>query len=175
MKKKSTDYFGKAIMISLLLILIDLIGGFAHLRFEGWFKWIGTIVLVVALIIFCIQFAKQQTDGVTFGKVFGYGFKISLVISILMAFYTLLSFFVIFPELPDQILANSRSTMEAKGNLSQEQIDQGIAMSKKFLQPLPLMIFAFLGTLFFGTIASLLGGAFAKKSEPVPTVFNDNP
>jgi hypothetical protein len=175
MKKKSTDYFAKGIMISLLLILIDLIGGFAHLRFEGWFKWIGTIVLVFAIIIFCVQFAKQQTNGVTFGKVFGYGFKIALVISILLALYTLLSFFVIFPELPDQILANSRSTMEAQGKLTQDQIDQGLAISKKFLQPVPLMIFAFLGTLFFGTIASLLGGALAKKSEPVPTVLNDNP
>jgi hypothetical protein len=32
-----------------------------------------------------------------------------------------------------------------------------------------------LGTLFFGTIASLLGAAFTKKSEPEPAIFKDNP
>ncbi len=39
------------------------------------------------------------------------------------------------------------------------------------MQPIPLAIFAFLGTLFFGTIASLLGAAFTKKSEPVRIFF----
>ena len=42
MKKKSTDYLGKGIMLSLILMVMDLIGGFAHLRFESWFKWIST-------------------------------------------------------------------------------------------------------------------------------------
>ncbi len=45
MKKKSTDFMGKGILISLILIVIDLIGGFAHLRFETWFKWISTIIM----------------------------------------------------------------------------------------------------------------------------------
>ena len=39
MKKKS-DFLNKGILLALILIVIDLIGGFAHLRFETWFKWI---------------------------------------------------------------------------------------------------------------------------------------
>ena len=175
MKKKSTDYFGKGLIISLLLMVIDLIGGFAHLRFETWFKWISTILLITLLIYFCIQYGKTLTDGVTFGKVFGYGFKIALVVSILMVIYTLISITLIFPEFVDQVLLKTRTDLEAKGGLSEEQIDQGVNMTKKFMQPIPIALFSFLATLFFGTIGSLLGGAFTKKGEPVPTIFKDNP
>ena len=173
MKKTSSDFIGKGIVLSLILIVINLIGGFAHLQFESWFGWISTIVQVIAIIIFCIQFGKQQTDGVTFGKVFGYGFKVALVISVIVAIYTLLSILLIFPEFTDQAIQHARTSMEAKGNLTEDQIDQGLAMTKKFLQPVPITIFAFLGSLFFGTIAALLGGAFTKKSEV--DVFKTNP
>ncbi|HEV3224930.1 MAG TPA: DUF4199 domain-containing protein [Puia sp.] len=175
MKKRSTDFMSKAILLSLVLIIINLIGGFAHLQFETWFRWLPSIILVVAIIIFCIQYGKQETEGVTYGKAFGYGFKISLVVSILVAIYALLSVLFIFPEFTDQALQQARAAMEAKGNLTEDQIDQGIAMTKKFMQPIPVGIFAFLGTLFFGTIASLLGAAFTKKSEPEPAIFKDNP
>ncbi len=131
MKKKSTDYFGKGLIISLLLMVIDLIGGFAHLRFETWFRWISTILMIILLIYFCIQYGKTQTDGVTFGKVFGYGFKIALVVSILMVIYTMISVYLIFPEFVDQVLLKTRTDLEAKGGLSEEQIDQGVNHDKE--------------------------------------------
>ncbi len=175
MKKKSTDFMVKGILLSLVLMVISLIGGFAHLQFESWFKWVPTIIQVTIIIIFCVQYGKHQSDGVTFGKVFGYGFKISLVVSILMILYGLLSFFVIFPEFNDLALQQARAGMEAKGNLTEDQIDKGMEITKKFMQPVPIAIITFLGTLLVGTIASLLGAAFTKKSEPEPEIFKDNP
>jgi Protein of unknown function (DUF4199) len=173
MKKKSSDVMSKAILLTLILIVIDLIGGFAHLRFEGWFRWISTIVLAIAIIVFCIQFGKQQVEGVTYGKVFGYGFKIALLVSVFVVVYSLISINFIFPEYIDQVLLKTRTDLQAKGGMSDEQIDQAVSMTKKFMTPVPMSIFIFLATLFFGTIAALLGAAFAKKSEP--NVFQGNP
>jgi len=173
MKKKSSDFIGKAVLLALILIVVDLIGGFAHLRFESWFKWISTIITFAAIIIFCIQYGKQETDGVTFGKVFGYGFKISLVLSVIMGLYSLLSTTLIFPELIDQILVKTRTDLQAKGGMTDDQIDQAVNMTKKFIQPIPLALIAMVATLFFSTIAALLGAAFTKKSEP--TIFQDHP
>jgi len=173
MNKNSSDVLGKAILIALILIVVDLIGGFGHLRFEKWFSWISTVILAVSLIVVSINYGKKQNNQVTYGKVFGYAFKIALVISIVVALYSLLSSYVIFPEFRDQLLEKTRADMEAKGGLTEEQIDAGMAMTKKFIQPVPLALFAFLGTLFFGTIAALLGAAFTKKSEP--NVFQNNP
>jgi hypothetical protein len=166
MEKKSSDYLGKALMLALVLIVVDLIGGFAHLRFESWFKWLSTFIAMIAIIVFCIQFGKRQVDGVTFGKVFGYGFKISLIVAALMVVYSLLSMYVIFPELIDQILTKTRTDLQAAGKLTDDQIDTQVAMTKKFMQPGILSIFIFLATLFFNTIASLLGAAFTKKTDP---------
>ncbi len=174
MKKKSSDFIGKGLILSLIIIVVSLIGGFAHVQFESWFKWLPTIIQVIVIIIFCIQYGKQQTEGVTFGNVFGYGFKIAMVVSVMMVLYTFLSVYLIFPEFTDLALQQARAALEAKGNLTDDQIDQAMAMTKKFLQPVPLAIFAFIGTLFFDTIAALLGAAFTKKSEPVPTIFKDN-
>jgi hypothetical protein len=174
MKKKSPDFIGRALVLALIIMVISLIGGFAHIALETWFKWIGTIVMLIGIIYFCLQYAKEKTDGVSFGNVFGYGFKIALIISILLAIYTVISFNIIFPESVDQILAKARTDMEASGK-TEDQIDQAMAMSKKFMQPGMLSVFAFIGTLFFGTLSALLGAAFAKKSEAIPEVFKDNP
>jgi hypothetical protein len=175
MKKKSSDFFTKGLLLALMLMVIDLIGGFAHLHFVTWFKWISTIVLILVLIIFCIQYGKQKTDGVSFGNVFGYGFKVSLVVAALVMVYSLISVYLIFPEYVDQMLAQTRANFEAKGGMTEDQIDQGVAMTKKFLAPVPLAIFSFLGTLIVGIIGSLLGAAFTKKSEVTPGIFQDNP
>jgi hypothetical protein len=173
MKKNSSDILSKAILIALILMVVDLIGGFAHLRFESWFKWISTVVLIVALILVCINYGKQQNNQVTYGKVFGYAFKIALVISLVVVLYSLLSSYVIFPEFRDQILERTRAELEAKGGLTEDQIDTAVSMTKKFTQPIPLAIFAFLGTLLVGTIGSLLGAAFTKKTDP--DAFQNNP
>ncbi len=118
-------------ILSLIIIVISLIGGFAHIQFETWFKWLPAIIEIIVIIIFCIQYGKQQTEGVTFGKVFGYGFKVSLVVSVMMVVYTLLSFYVIFPEFTDLSLQQARAAMEAKGTYTEDQIDQGMAMTKE--------------------------------------------
>ncbi|HET7001620.1 MAG TPA: DUF4199 domain-containing protein [Puia sp.] len=165
MKKKSSDYLAKGLMLALVLIVLDLIGGFAHLRYESWFKWLPTIISAAAIIVFCIQFGNQQVEGVTFGKVFGYGFKISLIVSAIMVVYSLLSFSFIFPEMMEEILTKTRTDLQAAGK-TDEVIDASVAMTKKFMQPVPRSIFIFLITLFFETISSLLGAAFAKKTEP---------
>ena len=172
MKKKSPEYISNGLILALVLMVVDLIGGFAHLRFETWFKWLPALIIIGCLIVFCIQFGKQQTDGVTFGKVFGFGFKITAFIALLMFVYTLLSLFLIFPELKDQILVRTRTDMEAKGTYSQETIDQAVTMTGKFFLPFAI-IGSVIGTFFIGTIGSLLGAAFTKKREP--DVFLDKP
>ena len=166
MKKKSSDYLGRGLMLSLILIVVDLFGGFAQVRFETWFRWLPTIIALVTIIVFCIQFGKRQVDGVTFGQVFGYGFKISLVFSVLMVVYSLLSFSFIFPELTDQILTKTRTDLQAAGKFTDDQIDRQVAITKKFMQPGLRSLLFFLITLFYNTIASLLGAAFTKKTEP---------
>ena len=167
MNKKVTSPITAGLIISLILIVIDLVAGFAHVKFETWYRWLPTLILCIAIIWACINYANQKDNLVTFGNVFLHGFKASLLISVIMLVYSLLSIFVIFPETRDIVLDETRKQMEKKGNLSEDQIDQAIEMTRKFFM-MGVIIFALLGTCFFGTIASLLGGAFAKKKPISP-------
>jgi|SRR5450432_338728 len=165
MKKKSADYIGDALVLSLVLIILDLIGGFAHLRFEAWFKWLPGIILIIAVTYYCFQYGKKQTQGVTFGNVFGYGMKLTSIVAIITVIFTLISIFLIFPELKDQFIEKARTDMEAKGGYSEEMIDKGVEMTRKFFLPFAV-IGAIVGTYIFGVIGSLLGAAFTKKTDP---------
>src|SRR5690349_13619846 len=157
MEKKATSPLMAGLLISLILIVIDLVGGFTHLKYETWWGWIGGVVMLIAIIMFCISWANQKNNLVTFGNVFGYGFKASAVIAVIILIYSFLSMYVIFPETSDIIMDTPRKKMEAAGNLSEDQMDQALAMTKKFLVLGP--IFGGIFTLIIGIIGGLLGGA----------------
>ena len=167
MENKVTSPLTKGLIISLVLIVMDLIGGFTHVKYEAWYRWLPTIVLCIGIIWACIHYANQMNNLVTFGNVFGHGFKASLLLAFIMLVYSLLSIYVIFPETRDIVLDESRKQMEKQEQMSEDQIDQAVEMTRKFFL-VGVIMFAFLGTLFAGTIASLLGGAFAKKKPISP-------
>ena len=74
---------------------------------------------------------------------------------------------VLFPEMKDKTLEMARQRMEERGNLSDSQIEQGVEFTKKFFIPFAIGG-TLLGTLIFGTVASLIGAAVAKKKPVNP-------
>jgi hypothetical protein len=162
-----TSNVTKGLIISLVLIVIDLIAGFAKFKFETWFTWIPTIVLCIMLIWACISYANQMSNSVTFGNVFAHGFKTTAVVACLMLIYTLLSVFVIFPETKELALEKAREQMEKDQRLSESDIENGIEMTRKLFLPFAIAG-SVIGTLIVGAIASLIGAAFARKNPPSP-------
>ena len=172
MEKKVTSPLVSGLIISLILAVLDLIGGFAHIKFEMWWRWVPLAIMCIALIWICINYSNQKDNYVTFGNVFGYGFKTSLVIALISVVYTLLSVYVIFPETRDMAIEESRKQMERQGKLTDDQMDTAIEMTRKFFL-VGLMIGVIIGTIIAGALASLLGAAFAKKKPVTP--FDQQP
>jgi hypothetical protein len=163
MEQKVTSPIVKGLIITLVLAILDLIGGFAHLKTATWFKWLPTLFLVAAIIWACINYGSQLNGNTTFGNVFAHGFKTSAVVACILILYTLLSIYIIFPDTKDLALEEARKQMEEKGNIPEANIDQAIEMTRKFFLPFAIGG-ALLGTLIVGAIASLLGSAFTKKN-----------
>src|SRR4029077_15698586 len=115
MEKKVTSHITKGLIISLILIVLDLIDGFANIRLANWYRWIPLLVLAASLIWACISYGSQNNNNVTFGNVFGHGFKTRVVITCIMVLFTILSFTIIFPETKDAALDQARKQMEEKG------------------------------------------------------------
>jgi len=167
MEKRVMTHVQKGLLVSLILIVIGIAGYFTKLFEQSWFSWASNGILCIAVIWGCITYANQMNGQVTFGNVFTHGFKMSVVIALILIVWVLLAMTVLFPEMKDKTLEMARQRMEERGNLSDSQIEQGVEFTKKFFIPFAIGG-TLLGTLIFGTVASLIGAAVAKKKPVNP-------
>jgi 1,4-dihydroxy-2-naphthoate octaprenyltransferase len=171
MEKKITTSVTAGVIISLIIIVISVLGYVLSLDQQTWFKWISVLVFIGGIIYTCINYANQMDGNVTFGNTFAFGFKTSAVVTCLVLLFSII-FISIFPDIKDKAMDVARKQMEEKNQLSQDQIDNGIAFAKK-----SFMLFLILGVIFlyliFGLLSSLVGAAIAKKNPQTP--FQNQP
>jgi hypothetical protein len=168
MEKKITTPAIKGIIISLILIVFSLAIQFLDLSRNKGIGALQFILLIGGIVWSCISYAKQLNGNVTFGNTFAHGFKTTAAVTAITVVYTIVSLKFIMPEAIDIGLEEARKGME-EGNMSDDQIEQALSMTKKFFVPITA------GTLilFFivcGAIASLIGAAVAKKKPQGPFV-----
>ena len=171
MEKKVTTSVTAGVIISLIIIVISVLGYVLNLDQQTWFRWISVLLFIGGIIYTCINYANQMDGNVTFGNTFAFGFKTSAVVTCLVLLFSII-FISIFPDIKDKAMDVARKQMEEKNQLSQDQIDNGIAFAKK-----SFMLFLILGVIFlyliFGLLSSLVGAAIAKKNPQTP--FQNQP
>ena len=167
MEQKIATPVQKGLIISLILIFIGLIIYFTGQMENKALSYIQYVVFLGGIIWSCISFAKQMKGNVTFGNVFAHGFKTTAFIAALMAVYTFISVKFLFPDIVDKSIEIARKQMAENKDLSEDQIEQAIKMTREFFVPFAvgglLLMFAI-----FGAIASLVGAAVAKKNPQTP-------
>jgi hypothetical protein len=66
----------------------------------------------------------------------------------------------------DEIFTQAKNNIEAKaGNMSDEQINQAMAMTEKFMNPIAMTIIGLLSYIFFGIIISLFLGFLLQNND----------
>lgn len=161
----------KGLIIGLVLIAVSVVMQLLITDLEKLQKlnWVSFLLIVAGIVWACFSYSKDMNGNVTFGNVFAHGFKTTAVLTIIMLAFTVLSFTILFPEMKDKAIELARTQMEAKGELSEAQIDQAVSMTEKFFMPFAIggVLIAYL---VMGAIASLIGAAIAKKN-PNPQPF----
>jgi len=162
MEKKITSPALKGVIISLILIVFSLIIQFLNLTKNKGFGSIQIIILLAGIIWSAISFSKQMDGNVTFGGLFAHAFKTAAAVTAIMVVYTIISIKFISPETINIALEEARTGMEGK-NLTDDQIDQGLAFTKKFFIPLTAggILLSFM---IMGVVASIIGAAVSKKN-----------
>ncbi len=126
---------------------------------------IVSILLMVGIIAWAIfNFRKANNGYVTLGEAVKIGAGISLVAGIITVLYTILLANVIEPDFPAKVMDLRLAEMEAKGQLTSDQIAQQKEMGIKFFwvgYPVILII----NTL-IGLVIGLLTGLILKKQKP---------
>jgi len=166
-ENKITSHLVKGLIIGLILIVISVGVQFAGIKRDSWpVQLVSTCILIGGIIWSVWYYGKQKDNFVTFGNLFAHGFKTTAIIAVIVIVFTII-FFVAFPEYKDQALEESRKQMEERGKLTDDQIDQGLKIAKRFFLVAVigsiLVIYAILGA-----ISSLIGAAITKKKPVTP-------
>ena len=167
MEKKSKHImygFVTGIVMGITGLIIYLSG----VAFKPGMEYVPYIPFLVGIILNGTNFSKINNGFVTFGNVFGNCFKAAMIVTLVMVAWSLLHM-VIFPGMKEQALQAARDQMMKKQNMTDEQIDMAIDITKKYWNVF-LIGGAIFGNLIFGLIFSLIGGAIAKKNGPQPFV-----
>lgn len=152
------------LLIALAMIIINVILYVTGLSFKNnWTSYIAYIPFLIGIILNANAFSKANNAEVTFGTVFSSGFKASAITALILLGWSLLSVLVIFPEMKDKAMEMAANQMAENPDMTDEQIDVALSMTRKFF--LPFMIGGVIfGTMFFGAIFSLIGAGIAKKN-----------
>lgn len=170
--------YGFAIAFANLLLatLLFFVGFHSNPDKLGAAQAIGTVGSIAICIVAIVLGTKARRAELPPTEPFGYGraFGAGVMITLFAALFTIITHWlyiaVINPEMTDVILQSQVAKMEEAG-LPSDQIDNAQNMMRRMMHPAFQAVFAFLGTLFFGVIISLVTSAFLKRSEvpPVPT------
>ena len=166
MDKQITSHILKGAILGGISILFSVIIYVFNLYTTQWLSFLSYAIFIGGIIYGNILFANQNNNDVTFGNIFAHGFKTTAVVIVITVLYTVLSLFI-FPDMVDKIIEISRTAMAKNPQMTDEMIEQGIAMTKKLFLPFAIAGAIFF-TGFFGAIGSLIGAAVAKKNPVDP-------
>ncbi len=165
MEKKQTHIM-YGFIAGIVMVIVNMILYVLGVAFKPGMQYISYIPFLVVIILNAMAFSKANDGYVTFGNVFGSGFRASMIVAIVVLAWSLLSMYI-FPEMKEKAMSIAREDMAKNPKMTDEQIEMGMNMMKKFWNVF-LIGGVIVGTLFFGAIFSLIGAAIPEKKGENP-------
>ncbi|MFT3701789.1 MAG: DUF4199 domain-containing protein [Agriterribacter sp.] len=166
MEKKPVSHFIGGLITACVIIIYSIILNFMDLGTNQALGYVSYVFLFGGIIYFITLYGKSIDYNASFGKLFTFGFKMTALITIIMIAF-LVIFFGVFPEFKEKFFEVAREAMIKQGKNTEQQIEMGLSVFKKFF-----WIFIIGGTIFgymlAGAIASLIGAAVTKKNPQSP-------
>jgi hypothetical protein len=153
------------LLVGLVSIIISFGLNVSHLE-QSPAKWLTMVVLIVGTVL-AQKFFRQANGGfMSYGQGLGVGIVLAGISAVLSAVFSYLYTTVIDPDMTARILDKARSDMEARGNMSDAQIDQAMHWTSMFMQGPALLGVVLVGGLLTGLIVSLITAAVLKNPKP---------
>jgi hypothetical protein len=164
--RKPISHVTAGLIIAAVLVVFSIIINFMGLTQQRSLGLLQYVLIIGGLIYFITQYGKANNYTLSFGNLFAYGFKATAVFTIINIVF-LIIFFLVFPEMKEKSFELARQQMEENPNVSEDQIEQGIDIARRFF-----WVGLIGGTMFFmiliGAIGSLIGAAVTKKRPASP-------
>ena len=149
-----------------LISIIISFGMYAARMEQSPLKYVSFLVLIGGMIMAMRHYKENNQGYMSFGEGVGIGTVLSAVVGVLSAIFTYVYMNIIDPDVVARMMDKARSDMEAKGGLSDEQIDQGMAMAGKFMNGPIMMVVVVVSSVLFGVLLALVVSAFVKHTKP---------
>lgn len=145
-----------------VMLLFYLIGSDIQSRIPSYLNY---LLLIVFIYLGVKSYRDEELGGaITYGKSLGTGILIAMFGGIIIGVYTLVFFTYISPDMVDRIMEEAQRSMTEQG-MSDEQIEMGLNMSRKFMTPMWMFFFSVLGSMLMGLIFSLIISIFLRKEQ----------
>jgi hypothetical protein len=129
-------------------------------------RFLTTVVLIGGIILAMRNFKLQNAGFMGYGQGLSVGMVVSGIVGTLSGVFVYVYTALIDPSVMTRMMDKARADMEAKGTMSDAQIDQAMAFSAKFTTGPMMFIFSILITLLVGLLISLIAAAFVKNPKP---------
>ncbi|MDN3723768.1 DUF4199 domain-containing protein [Aequorivita sp. SDUM287046] len=165
-KKIALNY---GVLLAMLSIVLQVISYVLDVHIDRpWWLSVVQLLISISVIVYGIKAYKIANAGyLTLSQALKVGLAISLIAGIIAVVFNFIFMNYIEPDFVQKTLDFSREKMiEDYPNMSQEQIENSLEISAKFMTPWIMSAFAIIATLFFGFIISLFAGLVMKKNPP---------
>ena len=150
-------------------VIYSLVMYFFDLTFNQVQGYVFIAIQIVLLYFLLRSYRENYMHGqITYGQSVGAGVVMFLYSAVIGAIFMYLLYTVIDTGLTEKQLVFMEEKMLEKG-APQEAIDAGMAIQRKIMKPEIMAPFSILGTMFWGTILSLVISIFIK-SEGNPLI-----
>ena len=166
METKVTTHIVKGVILGAVYILLSTIIYAFNLYSIQWLSLLIYLFIFAGIIISNIVYANQNNNNESFGNIFADGFKTTSLFIIISIAFTVL-FFILLPEMIDKSFELQRLELEKKPELTDEMIENFIAMQKDNFWTFTIAGNIVLNAI-IGAIASLIGAGVAKKNPIDP-------
>ena len=137
---------------------------------QGPASW-GRYVYVAVFIFLAQKYYKDNGDSfMSYGQGIGISFWMGIISSVLSAIFTYVYMKFIDQGFVQQIMDRAREGMEEKGTMSDDQINQAMSMTEKFMTPEMMFVFGIVFGILGSVIIGLIVTIFTQKKNPEPFV-----
>ncbi|MEM1135643.1 MAG: DUF4199 domain-containing protein [Bacteroidota bacterium] len=126
-----------------------------------------SFAFMIIILVFAYREFKGYNDGfMKLGQGISLGMLIVVISSVFSSIFTYLYLKLVDDSMIQMIADVTREEMMKNPNLSDEQIEQALAMTANFTTPEMILVFGIIGGLFFGFLISLVMSLIFRKENP---------
>lgn len=149
-----------------LVSIIISFGIFAAQIEDSPIKYISYLVLIGGLVMAMRYYKASNLGFMSYGEGLGIGMMVSAVVGVLSAIFTYVYMNIIDPDAVARMTEKVRAGMEEGGKLTDDQIDQSMAMAGKFMNGPFMVVAVVISSVLVGLVFSLVISAFIKHTKP---------